>query len=442
MKIQRKNVVGAAIAAAVLGLSQIGSAAMIVDLRFADASGVDLAGTAAKTQTATAGTDYNVNVWAQVTGADANNGNDGFEFLIGSIQSAQIGGGALTGAAGVGVTTTFQVYNSSTTSGFTATSPTGGPGALDSATADNIQDLGLGTTTSTASEIKVVANLGTPGGTPVLLGTSGATANALPGSGNANTGAEFLLGHVTFHVGALTGTAGAATAVNWVSFQSATAAKTAKQVVDGATVTTLNAGSTVASNASTPNNGLFFLGVGGPPPTLDTVALASTPNGGTQVSEGNGVFDNHFPSGPGAPPTPIAVGTAGTGAAVGSLHIVDLASTGDVYVLTHLTGGKTLADLHNLPSGFTAVDLTNSSFLNNPSNSDWKNLMNLYGNFANVGFKFTAAPGGTANDYFVWDLGADNAAIDQIVAVPEPASLGLVGIGVFALMTRRRRSVK
>jgi len=180
--------------------------------------------------------------------------------------------------------------------------------------------------------------------------------------------------------------------------------------------------------------------VGGVVVTNDTVQLASTSSGAVQVTEGSGPFDNNYPTGPGAPPNPVAVGTAGTGSASGSLAINDLVSTGDVYVLVHLTGGKTLANLTHLPGGVTAVDLTSSSFLN--ANVDWKGLMNAYGNFANVGFKFSNAPGGTANNFFQWDLSADSAAIDQIVAVPEPASLGLAAFGGLALLMRRRRSAK
>jgi len=171
-------------------------------------------------------------------------------------------------------------------------------------------------------------------------------------------------------------------------------------------------------------------------PTTDTITLNQNPTG-TVVTEGTGPFDNSFPSGNGAPPNPVAVGTAGTGLAAGSLHIVDLTQTGDVYVLVRLTGGKTLANLTHLPSGFTAVDLTQPNL--GTLGLDWKGLMAAYNNFANVGFKFTAAPGAAANDYFVWDLSADSAAIDQIVAVPEPASLGLVGVGVLSLLLRRRR---
>jgi len=209
-------------------------------------------------------------------------------------------------------------------------------------------------------------------------------------------------------------------------------------VYDPANPNNSNASSRPLSSAQHIRPGTGVTLTAGVGPSTDTILLAAAPNGGTQVSEGSGPFDGHLPAGSGAPPTPVPVGTAGQGATVGSLHIVDLVSTGDVYVLTHLVGGKTLADLTHLPSGFTAVDLTSSTFLN--ANLDWKNLMAAYGNFANVGFKFTGAPGSTANDYFVWDLSADSAAIDQIVAVPEPASLGLMGVGILSLMMRRRRN--
>jgi len=378
-------------------------------------------------------TDYNVNVWAQVTGANGTATDDGFYYLFGSLQSLQISGGVINGAAGVGVTTTFTPYD---TTNYTVTSPTGSPGVLGSVTADSIQDLGTGTSTSTTTEIKLSSNLGATAGTaPVLSSSAGATTNALPGSGNAGTGTEFLLGHITFHVGGLNGAAGAgaATALNWVSFQSTGIAKTSQQQVDAAKVSTLNAQSTIASGAGTPNNGIVFT-TGVTPPPSDTIALGTASAGGTGGSEL--ITDGQLPSSP-VPPAGVAFGTPGTGVTTGNLHIVDLANTGNVYVLMHVTNGNA-ASFTNLTGG-TPVDLTNATFLN--SNLDWKALANLY-TWANVGFKFSNAAGGTANDFLNFNFSAENLLVDQAIAVPEPASLGPVAAGVMTLMMRRRRAAR
>jgi len=223
-------------------------AAMIIDLRFDGQTG-----NAAKVQTLQANHDYTIDVWARITGGSNGTApsDEGFGFVIGSIQTAQISGGVITAAAS-GVTSQFIVHDSN----FKAASPDGAPGVIQAAGgADGIPDIGLGTTTSTASEVKIIGNLSTPGTVPILASTPGVVSNII----DANT-IEILLGSVIFHTGALNAGANSAsaTALNWVSFQSATAAKTSKQWVDGLVVTNQNATSTVAGDAQTPNNGVLF----------------------------------------------------------------------------------------------------------------------------------------------------------------------------------------
>jgi len=247
MKKFARNVVLAALAAISMSAAQVAKASMIVDLRFDGQSG-----TSAKVQTLIPNHDYTIDVWARITGGvNATNPSDeGFGTLYGSMQSAQFGGGAMAGGAGVGVTSQFVVSSSA----FKDTSPDGALGVIQiPGGADNIQDIGTGTSVSTTTEIKVITNLGTPGSTPVLVSTPGVTAVQI----DPNT-VEFLLGSVTFHSGADSG-AGGATAVNWVSFQSGTVTKSSIQWIDNAKISNLNASSLVAADAATPNNGVLFV---------------------------------------------------------------------------------------------------------------------------------------------------------------------------------------
>jgi hypothetical protein len=198
---------------AAMVISPMVSAATLVDLRFADGS---------KSKPAEAGT-YSVDVWVQVTGADAVN-NEGLTNVLGSIQSFQVNGGAI-GSGTSGVT------GNSAVTPFYVTNPLGQAGTAQNVTADGVQDWG---TTSTLSTTTIKYGTSVDGGiTPVNSSSSGVTANAVTG------GFEFKAGTFTVTINGVdvngAAPANAETRFLWVNGSGVIAAHNA--VVDGATET-------------------------------------------------------------------------------------------------------------------------------------------------------------------------------------------------------------
>jgi hypothetical protein len=108
--------------------------------------------------------------------------------------------------------------------------------------------------------------------------------------------------------------------------------------------------------------------------------------------------------------------------------------SGNIYVMAKLVGtaadiGAVLAALSN------DVDASDSQFAALHAAYDGA----FGGGGFNALFKF---PNITGSKAFNWDFstGHPNVTVDQLAAVPEPASLSLLGIGVAALLLRRRRN--
>jgi hypothetical protein len=237
--------------AAALGVATLlpagsADAALLVDLRFSDGT---------KSKVALPGT-YSVDVWAQVSGMDGNNANEGLLALYGSVQSAQgvsplLIGGGVTGNTGAG--------------GFTVEPPNGQTGAVANLTPDGVADRGAVNTGATA----IKYNTGGTGLDPFFKTSAGVITNDV----NPNT-VEFKVGTLTLTIGAADISpagelSGGTTTFNWV--KSTGAFPTAhSHRVDGATAAVTSAATYLVSG---PANAVTFTAVP-EPTTLGVLGVA------------------------------------------------------------------------------------------------------------------------------------------------------------------------
>jgi len=174
-----------ALIVAAVGVSA--NAALVMDMRFSGGgTNVDL------DRNASINADYTVQVWAKVTGSGA--GAEGITYSYGAAQSVQVGGGALIGATGVGITAS--TLNSAFDTGAQV-------GAASNTTGDSIAD--WGTASVATSSVKYSADVSNS-----TSATSGVTSNAI------TNGTEFLVGSFTIHVITTGATAGDVTKFQWV----------------------------------------------------------------------------------------------------------------------------------------------------------------------------------------------------------------------------------
>jgi len=421
MKMSSKAILGIAVCSA-LGLASTAEASLIIDLRAVSASSgnttISNAGKTVSITSASLNDTITFDVYAVITGP----GTFGLQaaagaFIVPGNTSTTKGtfaaNGAITTTSPNPVGWSLDPWNNSGAQ----------PGLQQDIYTNGNLDLGSDATINNTSSAFAVARA-------LSVVTTGFTA--------ISGGAEQKVGSVTFKITTV-GTNGTDTPLTFLP----------KTNTAGAPLSTSATWKEDTNSTRSPTNSTYAGGtpvqihVGGVVVSTESVSMTTGPGAGVQVSEGDGTaFDGSFPKGAttGAPPTPIIVPSGG--AQIGSLHIQDLTQTGDIYVLIRFANGKGYSDIHTLtgtalPANATVVDLTNL-----PSTAlDWISLNGAYGNFAKVGIKFAGQAAAT-NNYFNWDFSTDGLSVDEIVAVPEPASLGLAAVGATSLLLRRRRAVK
>lgn len=160
-------------------LSPTSFALIVVDLRFDDGS---------KSRHISPGM-HTVEVWAQLSGDNTTGTDEGLTYIYGSVQSQQIGGGAiLSGNSGI-------ISNSAFGPRFTTVEPMGVVGIPMNASADGVQD--WGDPSNMKHAIKFNAHTPLLGvdqfASPVFYNMAGVTANLL-NEGQPGAGVEFKVG--------------------------------------------------------------------------------------------------------------------------------------------------------------------------------------------------------------------------------------------------------